>query len=275
MKTFTIHGTRGSMSAEGKQFMRYGGATTSFSLLSEEICLIIDAGSGLQDLSEKIRKMKVLPEIHIFFTHFHLDHLIGLPVFSPLYQKSAHISIHYEPDIQCGIDRVLQSFISPPFWPVAFCDLPATLKMKGTPAKKGGIRIADITVSWKLLQHPQNSLGYKIAFKNGKKLAVLTDYEHGNAKISKTVEQFVENVDYLIYDAQYLPDEYPSHIGWGHSTWVEGCRLAKKANVKNLLLTHHDRLRTDEELDKIGSLAKLHFRNTQLAFDGMKLIFKD
>ncbi len=254
---FTIHGTRGSMSVCGKDFIRYGGLTTAFSVSSDDLCVIIDAGSGLQSLSDKLLKMNQLPEIHIFFTHFHLDHIMGLPVFAPFYQAKANIIIHYEINIQCCIDSILQSFFAPPFWPVAFCDLPAKITLDKFSSSSDGIFIKDLLIKSHLLQHSQNTLGYRIVAPGGTSIAILTDYEHVNKKI---------------YDAQYLPEEYPLHVGWGHSTWLEAVSFANDAGVKNLILTHHDRFRTDVELDKIELLAKEKFSRTQVAFDEMHFL---
>ena len=76
---------------------------------------------------------------------------------------------------------------------------------------------------------------------------------------------FCKNADVLIHDAQYTPDEYPAHRGWGHSTWQDAVNAAKESNARRLLLAHHDPTRTDAELEAILEKARREFPRAELA----------
>ncbi len=78
----------------------------------------------------------------------------------------------------------------------------------------------------------------------------------------------VNGCDLLVYDGMYENEVYPSHIGWGHSTWQEGCRLASRAKPGQLLITHHDPHNTDEVLLDLEKKAKELYPDTHFARAG-------
>jgi phosphoribosyl 1,2-cyclic phosphodiesterase len=103
-------------------------------------------------------------------------------------------------------------------------------------------------------------------------LALATDVEHGEPDSDRKLREIANNANVLVYDAQYLPDEYESgKIGWGHSTWAEAVALAKECNVGRLILTSHDPSRSDDEVDKILAMARAEFPNTDAFYEGMVL----
>jgi phosphoribosyl 1,2-cyclic phosphodiesterase len=120
------------------------------------------------------------------------------------------------------------------------------------------------------LHHPGGATGYRIGW-NGHTIAYITDTEHDPSRADPNVLGLIRDADVMIYDASYTGEEFPSRIGWGHSTWEEGVRLAEAARVKKLVLFHHDSARTDEDLDVIAAAAATRREGTIAAFDGLVL----
>ena len=110
-----IHGARGSWSVSGRAYQRHGGHTSCFSLERSDGLLIIDAGSGLAQLGRLLERRATLPPMTLLLTHVHLDHIIGLPAFRPLYRRDAQLTLLIEPSWR----PVLERLVSPPLWPVA------------------------------------------------------------------------------------------------------------------------------------------------------------
>jgi ribonuclease BN (tRNA processing enzyme) len=80
-----------------------------------------------------------------------------------------------------------------------------------------------------------------------------------------------QNADVLIHDAQYTDEELPSHKGWGHSSWQQAVAVAKEANVKQLILYHHDPARSDDAMSQLEADAQGQFSNTLAARQGMEI----
>src|SRR5437763_312311 len=101
-----------------------------------------------------------------------------------------------------------------------------------------------------------------------------TDAEHRPGGLDNNVLQLARDADLMIYDCNYTEEEYPAHVGWGHSTWQQGVRLASAAGAKLLAMFHHDPEHADELLDRIGRAAKAQRAETVVAAEGMTLRFK-
>lgn len=124
------------------------------------------------------------------------------------------------------------------------------------------------------MNHPGYTLGYRLAAQ-GKVLAYTTDNEpFGEAAASRHLVRparhvaLVQQADVLIQDAQYTPQEYaPQRIGWGHSTYLHALHLAQQAQVKRLVLFHHDPSHSDEEIDYILHQCHKHIMEHHLTFE--------
>jgi ribonuclease BN (tRNA processing enzyme) len=127
--------------------------------------------------------------------------------------------------------------------------------------------IGDLEVRPFPLHHPNGATGYRIESSNAA-IVYASDHEHGDAATDAILLEYSRDADILIYDAQYTPKEYEQRRGWGHSTWREAVRLAQEASVRQLILFHHDPLRTDRELDAIVREAQQEFPNTIAAREG-------
>jgi phosphoribosyl 1,2-cyclic phosphodiesterase len=229
--------------------------------------LIFDAGSGLRVLGAELLQRPALPTLHLFFTHFHWDHIQGLPFFAPLYDPRTHLVLHsvHQPE---ELHDILARQMTSPFFPVDFSAIASRIEFRQI--HHSACTVAGITVQGFPLHHPQGAQGYRIASVH-KTIVFATDHEHGNAVIDANLRTIAHNADVLLYDAQYTPAEYQQREGWGHSTWLEAVNVARDANVGKLVLFHHDPNHDDATLEAIAAEAQLHFPNTFAAREGTAL----
>ncbi|AXS40012.1 MBL fold metallo-hydrolase [Breoghania sp. L-A4] len=262
-------GVRGSTPTPGEDTLRYGGETTALEIRAGERLILIDCGSGARRFGQQLMA-ESLRSFDLLFTHTHLDHICGLPFFSPAYDKNFQIRCwagHFpEPS---GLQNVISRIMSPPIFPVAADTLNAVTFKE---FKAGGALALgdDVSVRSIKLNHPGGACGYRVDFE-GRALAVITDHEHGDAAIDAAIAAFVQGVDVMVYDSMYTDEELPRYIGWGHSTWQEATRLARRADVARPVLFHHDPCRTDDQLDVIGAAARGEHAGALVARQGMVL----
>jgi ribonuclease BN (tRNA processing enzyme) len=273
MNYFTIHGARGSHPVSGGRYRRYGGHTSCFSLETPSGLLIIDAGSGLASLSNELAQRTTLPPITILFTHFHIDHLLGLTAFKPLLRKDAHITLMADASQARDWRRALTTITGKPFWPLGLLESGATIRLEDLPRRgrseiMGPLQLYGIDISWCPVWHPQRCVSYRLTL-GGQSIVLGTDREQGEAHLDPVFQAFCQGADVLIHDAQYTPEEHASRPGWGHSTWEEGARLAAAMQAQQLILTSHDPSRSDEEIDRLVEQAKRVFARTRAAKEEM------
>ena len=264
-----VWGVRGSMPVSNVGMARYGGHTPCMEIVGEPDAtkILIDAGTGITQYQKSLRDPGPAGfEFHIFFTHFHLDHILGLPFFRPLYEPRNRFTFHGYPWRDRGVEEILHSAFSPPLFPVALEDVPASLQfVEMTPAPR---EIAGLLVSSTRLAHPQGVTGYRI---DGERSVVIaTDYERGDLASDAELDQLASGVDVLIHDAQYTPAEHAGDFaGWGHSTWDHAVEAAQRAGAAQLVLISHDPDRNDEDLDALVRHAQRRFPATVAASEGM------
>lgn len=264
-----VHGARGSIPTCGAEFSEFGGNSTCFSLRTAEGTIVVDAGTGIQALSDSLKaKGACAGPITILFTHFHLDHVIGLPCFTPLYNAKSNITVMGDPR-EKHWPRALKTLFGVPYWPVELARAGARISLSNLPPQ-GRMRLYGANVSWIPLHHPQPCLAFRFE-SEGRAAVVATDHEHGDAEIDAGLLSFARNAGVLVYDAQYTPVEFRRRTGWGHSTWLAGARLAAAAGVGKLVLTHHDRRRTDEQVRLIVKKTRAVFPAAIAAREGMAI----
>jgi len=258
-------GVRGSTPTPVARNLRYGGNTPCVSVNSDaDQLLIFDAGSGIRALgAELVQQARPPNKLHFFFTHFHWDHLQGLPFFAPLFRKDTHLIFHSARSPE-ELRSILARQMTTPFFPVDFSNLPSTLDFRQIGAEE--INFGNVGVEAFPLHHPQGAHGYRIA-NSHKSIVFATDHEHGDSAIDGNLRTLAHNADVLIYDAQYTPAEYPSREGWGHSTWQQGVSVAADAQVNQLVLFHHDPDHDDDALDAIVDEARKQFPETIAAIE--------
>jgi phosphoribosyl 1,2-cyclic phosphodiesterase len=250
--------------------VRYGGNTSCLSLpLGGEEHLVLDGGTGLRLLG--YQPSGAGRRFHVFLSHYHLDHILGIPFFKPLYDKRTSVTFYGPESGGRSVKEVLQAFMTPPYFPVTLRDAPAHVSYVTT--GKAPIGVGDLLVSSQPVNHPDGCSSYRLE-RAGGRIVYATDHEHGRAEVDQALVDFSAGADHLIYDAMYLETEYEElRRGWGHSTWYAAVRIARAAGVRNLVLFHHNPDHTDEELEKVLSLAREEMPSTQLATEGMEIPF--
>ena len=272
---FTIQfwGVRGSIASPGPETVRYGGNTPCVEMRVGGERLIFDGGTGLRVLGQSLLSQMPV-EAYMFFTHSHWDHIQGFPFFVPAFIKGNRFHIHGAPAPNgATIKQRLNDQMLHPNFPVPLQIMGADLQFYDI-AMRGNLQIGDVTIENAPLNHPGDATGYRISW-NGYAAAYITDTEHFPDRLDENVLTLARNADVLIYDATYTEEEYSSpassRVGWGHSTWQEAVKVARAANVKKLVIFHHDPLHNDDFLDRLGEQAAQEFPDTLMAREGLSI----
>ena len=266
-------GVRGSIPCPGSETVRYGGNTPCVEMEIGAERLIFDGGTGLRLLGQSLlAKMPV--QAHLFFTHSHWDHIQGFPFFAPAFIKGNSFNIYgaVAPDGSTIEQRLTNQMLHPNF-PVPLQVMQSDLEFYDLEIG-GSLQIGEINIQNALLNHPGESIGYRISWR-GYTVAYITDTEPFAYGLGENVFQLVADAHVAIIDCTYTDEEYhdPQHskVGWGHSTWQEAVKVAKAARVKCLVVFHHDPLHDDEFLDRVGAEAAAALPGTIMAQEGKSI----
>lgn len=239
--TIRVWGVRGSFPIPDAHFLTYGGNTSCISAECGEQLVVFDAGSGLVQLGETLCKKKN-NSIHILLSHFHIDHIMGLFRFKPLYDQNAKIHLYGEFQESGSFDP-LRSLIGPPYWPIGLHDHAAHIALH--PVKPGehfflsgqaedpeALRIYTMRGN-----HPGQSIFYRL--ESGEtSITYALDCEM-NENMFHSMTEFSRNSSLIIWDANFTKEDLAKHPGWGHSSWNEGLNLCRAADIKKILMTHY------------------------------------
>ncbi len=269
----TFWGVRGSIPTPGKETHIYGGNTSCIEVTINDTRFILDAGSGLTGLGTDLITRGPLTA-HILFTHFHWDHIQGLPFFIPAYIPNNEFHFYGPPNPKNkALKQILAGQMKPPYFPVPF-DIMASKKTYTTLEPGSQFKIGLVTIQAERLNHSETTIGYRISYKDHH-VAYVSDTEHPAKGLDQNVLKLAHKADILIYDAMYTDEQYhsttSSKIGWGHSTWQEGIKIANASDAKKLVLFHHAPLHNDKVMANIERQAKKAFKNCLAAREGLTL----
>jgi len=267
-------GVRGSTPTVDPATWRYGGNTPCLELIAPDSTkVILDCGTGLRMLGSRWAASNggKAPGTHILVTHYHWDHIQGIPFFSPLYVENNEFNFYSFRSKFLGRDSLKQVFeaqMALPYFPVDMSAMSAKRKFKEV---DGGdsFTVGENKITARWLNHPQGCLGFRIETPAGT-VAYATDNEPGDAKMDENLRELAAGADIFINDAQFTPEQLETtRKGWGHSSWLEGVKVARQAGAKTLVLFHHDPDSTDRMVDSILRQAREEFDSVFAASEGM------
>jgi phosphoribosyl 1,2-cyclic phosphodiesterase len=295
MLSVRIWGCRGSIPCPGPSTVEFGGNTSCLEIRADGRLVIVDMGTGIRLLGDWLLENDLKSaaiDTDIFVTHTHWDHIMGFPLFAPLFNPTTKLRIHgpvsYENDT---LESIIGTQLSYRYWPVRLSDLAAHIEYDQL-----GERTLDLgdglRVSAKYLNHPVLCLGYRFEYQ-GKSIVTAYDtepfrnlfptdprdprYDEGAARegdraareANEQIFRFMSNADVLIHDSQYTAGEYGAErVGWGHSSYEYAIAAAQKTGVKKLVLFHHDPHRTDRQL----AAFEAEFREMAASRTGLEIV---
>jgi phosphoribosyl 1,2-cyclic phosphodiesterase len=271
-------GVRGSTPTVDATTWRYGGNTPCLELNAPDgTHFILDCGTGLRTLGNRavaVPDSSASSETHILVTHYHWDHIQGIPFFSPLYCEKNKFHFYSFRSKFLGRDSLKQVFeaqMAVPYFPV---DLSAMSAKRKFQELAGGdcFTVGRNKIKARWLHHPQGCLGFRIETPAGT-VVYATDNEPGDAKFDQSLLELAAGADIFINDAQFTPEQLAgARRGWGHSSWMDGVRVARQAGAKTLVLFHHDPDSTDRMLDGVLRQARNEFDSVFAASEGMVIM---
>lgn len=296
----TFWGVRGSYPVPGAATVRYGGQTSCVEARSAKgECLIVDAGTGLRALGNKLaREGGGAPgEYHVLLSHVHWDHIQGLPFFSPAYIPGTKISVYALLTAADELNQVIGGITRHEFFPMPLEAVPANFAFHQV---EPGVEltIGEFHVTPIALNHPFGSVGYRVdadgtAWAYVSDTAPFTEVLHKQHFLSgpepltagdratlttmrAALMERLKGVDTVVYDTHFLPEEYARFPHYGHSTPDQALEICTEAGVRRLVLYHHAPSHSDEQMDQIASsyLAKGATMGIEVltSFEGMTLV---
>jgi phosphoribosyl 1,2-cyclic phosphodiesterase len=255
----TFLGVGGSCSVANPERVKYGTNTS---------CVWVQAGGKnvLFDMGTGLARLKDITHADILLSHFHYDHIMGMPFFVPMYGEGVFHVYAVPPGgetVRTWFDR----FLSPPFLPMGFNAFKAAVCchniLRNQFETDGGFRVSTTP-----LDHPGGATGYALQCAD-KKIIYLCD----NDRLDTTITRFCGDADLVIYDSFFLTEEYENGLNndWGHSHHEAGLQLAMEAGVKRIAFTHHAAARTDQVLDELADKCAARFPGAIMAADNLTI----
>lgn len=262
----TILGARGSVPVSGAQFSRYGTATACVLLETDADAVIFDAGTGLMNLPKRVWKQH--KKVHLFLSHFHIDHLLGALLSPILYDGEAEL-ICYASDVE-KLHQAVGQMMKKPLWPVGTEAYWAKITYKELGTSPCRIEDSPVTVSWLPVSHPDGALAFRADW-GEHSMVYATDCELDEPG-GKKLEEFARDTQLFILDAQYTKAEYDMYRGYGHSSVEDAAAVIAGSGAKQGLLFHHAPNRTDQQLAEIETALRQQWNHIGIAKEGDKIL---
>ncbi len=212
-----------------------------------ELGIILDAGTGMF----RVRDLICTPELHIFLSHTHLDHIVGLTfLLDVLYQKDVQsVTVYVDPEKRPAIERHLfHPLIFPVAPPFHFADLPAGPDAPRLPLPGGGwLRTFPLI-------HPGGCLGFRLAWPE-RSMAYITDT---TADLEAEYVREIAGVDLLVHECYFPDGKEELALLTGHSCLTPVAQVAAASCAKRTCLVHLSPLDESDRLLDLSSVATIY-----------------
>ena len=257
-------GVRGSVPWSSPEAVRVGCNTACLEVRDEDTndVLVLDAGTGIVGLGRALAAEG--RRVSLVLTHYHWDHVQGLPFFAPLFRREGGVSI-WAPALDGGGRAALERLFSAPHFPFSFDRLAAPPAIHLI--EPGETRVGRFDVRAVQLNHPGGSYAYRIRGSNGD-LVFISDHEFGNPAVDEGLAPFAFNSGATVLNAHFTSDELPAFGGWGHSSWQQSTEFASATGAGHLWLFHHKPGRSDKDIEEIEAKARRVYPATRAAREG-------
>lgn len=257
-------GTRGSLAKPGPSTLRYGGNTSCVQMVSSSgTLLVLDCGTGGHELGAALLRQGKPIRGHMLISHTHWDHIQGIPFFAPLFVPGNEWDFYAPQGFGDSLRETLAGQMEYTYFPVTPDAFAAEIRYNSL--SEGSFRIDDITIRTRFLNHPALTLAYRVEA-DGVAIVYACDHEPHSRALAAAEgpvdgqdllhADFLAGADLVIHDAQYTAEEYGPKVGWGHSTHEYAVKICDSVGVKRLALSHHDPLRSDDQLDALIERAR-------------------
>ena len=274
----TFWGVRGSIPTPGPDTVAIGGNTSCVEVRAGNALIVFDGGTGLRLLGQKLAPEMPITA-HVFFSHVHWDHIQGFPFFTPAFVPGNTLHLYGGNNVSRTLEETLAGQMDHPSFPVHLSEMGARMTFhdlfEGQTVEIDAGPGGPARVSAARGNHPNGVWAYRVDHA-GHSVMYATDTEHYSVVDPKLVK-LAKGVDVLIYDSMYTPEEYAGtggklggpKVGWGHSTFEDGIKLAKAAGAKKFILFHHDPQQNDAAVRDKERRAKELFESAQAAYEGL------